>query len=129
MSIYFLIVSAVLGLLLLGIKVWELGRGRPTFFTRLLAKGDWIVAAVVVWWKETFDSHKEKTILFVLVHLPSYIEKFVADMKRRSHDKYHSLGTKMRGTRPFSPGPSSRGASPFIRNISRDTMMRDEEGM
>ena len=60
--------------------------------------------------------NKQKTIFFVLFHLPERIEVFFRELKKKAHDKYYNVSDRVRGKQTLT---SSKDISPFIRNIGK----------
>lgn len=107
-------VSLFLLLILLAVKFLEEKLGRKTFISNFFSKGDLHILQARTKIDHLVHDNKQKTIFFFLFHLPERIEKFFQELKKKAHDRYFEVSSRVRGKQTLS---SRADVSPFIRNI------------
>lgn len=115
MNLIILAVSLALMVFMLAMKVWENRSERETFFTRFMSRGDDHIVMFYMRSRRLYRLSKERVVFWLLVEVPSHIERFFAKVKRRSLRRYTALSGKMRGERALGQGT----ASPFIRTLTK----------
>lgn len=114
MTLSVFVVSFFLGAFLFAIKLLEQGLQRRIFLTNFLAKGDVYIFRMKAWFAHLLHSNKQKTIFFFLFHLPERIEIFFRELKKKAHDRYFKVSSRVQGKQTLN---SRADVSPFIRNI------------
>lgn len=113
---FFLIVA------FLAIKLLEQALKRKIFISRFFSKGDVYILKTKEKINHSLHQNKQKTIFFFLFHLPERIEGFFRNLKKRAHDRYFQMSSRVRGRQNLN---SNASVSPFIRNIGPT---EEEEG-